>query len=47
MSRSHTITQWDPENREQWESGGEKIAKRNLLWSAAGPPDLTPGGAAA
>ncbi len=33
MSRSHTITDWDPENRQQWESGGERIAKRNLLWS--------------
>ena len=33
MSRSHTITDWDPENRQQWESGGEKIAKQNLLWS--------------
>ncbi|WP_019203714.1 NarK/NasA family nitrate transporter [Tsukamurella sp. 1534] len=33
MPRTHTITEWDPENREQWESGGEKIAKRNLLWS--------------
>lgn len=33
MSRSHTITEWDPENRRQWEAGGEKVAKRNLLWS--------------
>ncbi|ADG78004.1 Major facilitator superfamily MFS_1 OS=Tsukamurella paurometabola (strain ATCC 8368 / DSM /CCUG 35730 / CIP 100753 / JCM 10117 / KCTC 9821 / NBRC 16120/ NCIMB 702349 / NCTC 13040) OX=521096 GN=Tpau_1376 PE=3 SV=1 [Tsukamurella paurometabola] len=35
MARSHTITDWDPENTEQWENGGEKIAKRNLFWSVA------------
>ncbi|GAA1090535.1 nitrate/nitrite transporter [Tsukamurella strandjordii] len=33
MARSHTITDWDPENTQQWESGGKQIAKRNLFWS--------------
>ncbi|MCV7193060.1 nitrate/nitrite transporter [Mycolicibacterium brumae] len=33
MRRSHTITDWDPENLDQWRGGGEKVAKRNLLWS--------------
>ena len=33
MTRSHTITDWDPEDRVQWADGGERIAKRNLLWS--------------
>ncbi len=33
MTRSHTITDWDPEDRVQWAGGGERIAKRNLLWS--------------
>ncbi|GAB3135902.1 nitrate/nitrite transporter [Tsukamurella serpentis] len=33
MARARTITDWNPEDRQQWESGGERIAKRNLLWS--------------
>ena len=33
MARSHVIENWDPEDTTAWESGGEKIAKRNLLWS--------------
>src|SRR5215203_4455178 len=27
------IDDWDPENTEQWESGGRAIARRNLRWS--------------
>lgn len=33
--RSHTITHWDPEDREQWDNGGAQIARRNLVWSVA------------
>ena len=33
MSRTHVIENWDPEDAEQWESGGRKIAMRNLRWS--------------
>jgi MFS transporter, NNP family, nitrate/nitrite transporter len=35
VGRSHTITGWDPEDRSAWDAGGEKIARRNLLWSVA------------
>ncbi|GAB18023.1 nitrite/nitrate transporter [Gordonia effusa NBRC 100432] len=35
MSRSHTITDWDPEDVEAWEAGGKQIARRNLIWSVA------------
>ncbi|WP_422224675.1 hypothetical protein, partial [Mycobacterium sp.] len=35
MARAHTITGWDPEDRAAWQSGGEAIARRNLLWSVA------------
>ncbi|MFT4086090.1 MAG: nitrate/nitrite transporter [Gordonia sp. (in: high G+C Gram-positive bacteria)] len=34
-TRSHTITDWDPEDVQAWEAGGKKIAGRNLLWSVA------------
>jgi MFS transporter, NNP family, nitrate/nitrite transporter len=27
------IDNWDPENTEQWENGGQAIARRNLRWS--------------
>ncbi|AVM64656.1 NarK/NasA family nitrate transporter [Dietzia cinnamea] len=33
MTRSRTIENWDPEDRHQWESGGRRIAVRNLYWS--------------
>ncbi|MFV9636550.1 nitrate/nitrite transporter [Mycobacterium neumannii] len=33
LSRSRTIDNWDAEDVEAWESGGQKIAKRNLTWS--------------
>jgi MFS transporter, NNP family, nitrate/nitrite transporter len=32
-TRSRDITHWDPEDVEAWESGGKKIANRNLIWS--------------
>ncbi len=35
MSRSCTITGWDPEDRSAWAAGGQAIARRNLLWSVA------------
>lgn len=33
MSRSHLITDWDPEDRVAWEAGNKKVARRNLIWS--------------
>ena len=33
MSRSHTITHWDPEDVQAWEAGGKQIARCNLIWS--------------
>lgn len=33
MTRSHVIENWDPEDTGQWESGGRRIAMRNLRWS--------------
>ncbi|MDL9936788.1 nitrate/nitrite transporter [Gordonia sp. ABSL1-1] len=33
LTRDHTITDWDPEDREAWDAGNDKIAKRNLIWS--------------
>ncbi|QXQ15607.1 NarK/NasA family nitrate transporter [Skermania piniformis] len=33
MSRAHTITDWDPEDRIAWDGGGARIARRNLIWS--------------
>jgi MFS transporter, NNP family, nitrate/nitrite transporter len=32
-SRDHDIDHWDAEDVHAWESGGSKIAKRNLIWS--------------
>ncbi|GGF25658.1 nitrate/nitrite transporter [Williamsia phyllosphaerae] len=32
-TRKHYITDWDPEDREAWDNGNDKIAKRNLIWS--------------
>ena len=34
-NRSHTITDWDPENVQAWENGGADVARRNLIWSVA------------
>ncbi|QLL09953.1 nitrate/nitrite transporter [Mycobacterium vicinigordonae] len=33
--RSHTISDWDPEDVEAWEAGNKNIARRNLIWSVA------------
>ncbi|MGV9712126.1 nitrate/nitrite transporter [Gordonia sp. NPDC003424] len=33
QTRKHHITDWDPEDREAWDSGGAQIARRNLTWS--------------
>jgi MFS transporter, NNP family, nitrate/nitrite transporter len=33
LSRDHTITDWDPEDRKAWDAGNADIAKRNLVWS--------------
>src|SRR6187455_1408948 len=34
MQRNRSwISDWDPENREFWESTGKHIARRNLIWS--------------
>jgi len=33
VARSHTITGWNPEDRAAWAAGGQRIARRNLLWS--------------
>ncbi|BBX02709.1 MFS transporter [Mycolicibacterium moriokaense] len=33
LSRSRTIEHWDAEDVEAWEAGGNRIAKRNLIWS--------------
>jgi nitrate/nitrite transporter NarK len=30
------IDEWDPENPAQWEAGGRRIARRNLIWSVFG-----------
>ena len=32
-TRSHHIADWDPEDVAAWQAGGNKIARRNLLWS--------------
>lgn len=33
MARSRVIENWDPEDAEQWEAGGRRVARRNLVWS--------------
>lgn len=33
MARNHNIAHWDAEDAVAWENGGEKVAKRNLIWS--------------
>lgn len=33
MTRSHVITDWDPEDAVAWAAGNDKIARRNLIWS--------------
>ncbi|MFT4042316.1 MAG: nitrate/nitrite transporter [Gordonia sp. (in: high G+C Gram-positive bacteria)] len=33
LRRDHTITNWDPEDREAWDKGNSAIASRNLTWS--------------
>ncbi|WP_456697358.1 MFS transporter [Aeromicrobium sp. P5_D10] len=30
------IDEWDPENPAQWEAGGSRVARRNLIWSIFG-----------
>lgn len=30
------IDEWDPENPAQWEAGGQRVARRNLVWSIFG-----------
>ncbi|MFT3662869.1 MAG: MFS transporter [Gordonia sp. (in: high G+C Gram-positive bacteria)] len=35
LTRSHTITDWDPEDVQAWNAGGSKVARRNLVWSVA------------
>ena len=35
MARSHTITNWNPEDRAAREAGGKAVARRNLVWSVA------------
>lgn len=35
LTRSRTITDWDPEDVQAWNAGGSKIARRNLIWSVA------------
>ena len=32
-TRSHHIADWDPEDVPAWLAGGNKIARRNLIWS--------------
>ncbi|MDT5175361.1 MAG: transporter, family, nitrate/nitrite transporter [Mycobacterium sp.] len=34
-SRSHVISDWDPEDETAWEAGNKDIARRNLIWSVA------------
>lgn len=33
MTRGKTIEHWDAEDVDAWNSGGSKVAKRNLIWS--------------
>ena len=33
MRESRTITEWHPNDTRFWESGGKRIARRNLFWS--------------
>ncbi len=33
LTRDHDIAEWDAEDVAAWESGGKKIARRNLIWS--------------
>ncbi len=35
LTRSRTITDWDPEDVQAWNAGGSQIARRNLIWSVA------------
>ena len=35
VSRSHVISDWDPEDTVAWDAGNERIARRNLIWSVA------------
>jgi MFS transporter, NNP family, nitrate/nitrite transporter len=35
VARSHTITDWNPEDRAAWQASGKAIARRNLAWSVA------------
>src|SRR5438105_699484 len=33
LNRDRKIEHWDAEDVEAWEAGGDKVAKRNLIWS--------------
>lgn len=33
--RSHTLSDWDPEDVAAWEAGNKHVARRNLIWSVA------------
>jgi len=33
LTRDRNIEHWDAEDVAAWDSGGAKIAKRNLIWS--------------
>lgn len=35
MTRSHRISEWNPEDTVAWEAGNSTIARRNLLWMVA------------
>lgn len=35
MTRSHDIVDWNPEDKEAWESGNKAVAQRNMIWSIA------------
>jgi NNP family nitrate/nitrite transporter-like MFS transporter len=36
VGRNHRIADWNPEDTAAWEAGNNKIARRNLLCTAAG-----------
>lgn len=33
MAHGHHITDWDPENADDWANGNHAVARRNLIWS--------------
>lgn len=32
-ARDHLVKDWDPENLDAWNAGGNRVARRNLVWS--------------